>query len=120
VPTADCWDDVRRLLASCPALNPCEQKAEPELARAIEEFTATARSYEKRRAYLDRRQGRPGEAQADEVPVARPATANRLISPIFLPVAEPVEPEPAAPPPAPAARKRLLSPLFDPPGEKRG
>lgn len=121
------WDDVRRLLAKCQTMTPREQKAEPELARAIDEFTATARSYEEtRRSYLNLQQHQVGDGlpvypqQAEEVPIAFPVTNSRLISAIFLPAAEPVEEEPAqeAPPDPPQAKKRrLLSPLFDPPGE---
>jgi len=133
-PAADGWDDVRRLLAKGQTLSPREQKAEPGLARAIDEFTATARSYdETRRTYLELQQHQMGDnlpfypqGQAEEVPVARPVTGGRLISAIFLPAAEPVEEEPKPPatdgtvPPAPAKKRRLLSSLFDPPAEPKG
>jgi hypothetical protein len=131
-PASDGWDDVRRLLAKCQTLSPRQQNAEPELAKAIDEFTATARSYEEtRRTYLHLQQHQVGdnlpvypEGQPAEVPVARPVTNSRLISAIFLPAAEPVDDEPpmaeeAPPAPPPAKKRRLLSSLFDPPDEAK-
>lgn len=121
-PADDEWDRVRKLLTRCKTLSAGEQQAQPELARAISEFTATATRYETtRRTILNLEKTEetpavlPVYPPSPTTPAAPKRPAGRLISPIFQNLSEaPVEQPPAeeAPPPK---RKRLLSPLFDPP-----